>query len=434
MAITGRAVLLAALCAPLAWLAAPLGGWDVSLALTGAVVVLILIDIALAASPRRVGLTHDGDTSVRLGESASVRLVIVNAAGRRLRATVRDAWPPSAHATPRVHTVDVPAGRRRAVGMNLTPSRRGDQRASGVTIRSLGPLGLGARQATHAAEWTVRGLPPFKSRRHLPGKLTRLRELDGQQRALVRGQGSEFDSLREYIPGDDVRSIDWRATARSTSMVVRTWRPERDRRILLVLDTSRTSAGRVGDTPRLDHSMDAALLLATLAGKAGDRVDLLAYDRQPRARVEAHGRGSSVEALVRAMAPLEPELLELNAPGLVTSVLTSQPKQRHLVVLLTDLNASALEDGLLPRLPALTARHLLLVAAVSDPRVEAMAQGRGDARSVYEAAAAEHTRAERRRLTAELQRHGVEVVDAPPEKIAPALADAYIELKAAGRL
>ena len=98
----------------------------------------------------------------------------------------------------------------------------------------------------------------------------------------VRGQGTEFDSLREYVRGDDVRSIDWRASARNRNVVVRTWQPERDRRVVLVLDTSRTSAGRVDDVPRLDSAMDAALLLAALAARAGDRVDFVAGDRRVR--------------------------------------------------------------------------------------------------------------------------------------------------------
>ena len=129
-------------------------------------------------------------------------------------------------------------------------------------------------------------LPPFRSRRHLPEKLSRLRQLDGQHRSLLRGQGTEFDSLREYVLGDDVRSIDWRSAARAAPTC---WSapggPERDRRILIVLDTGRTSAGRVGGIPRLDASMDAALLLTALAARAGDRVDLIAFDRRVRARV-----------------------------------------------------------------------------------------------------------------------------------------------------
>src|SRR5699024_11572031 len=109
-----------------------------------------------------------------------------------------------------------------------------DRNVTGVQTCALpifGPLGLAGRQRTMSAPWTVRVLPPFHSRRHLPGKLSRLRELEGQHTAMVRGQGSEFDSLRDYVRGDDVRSIDWRATARGQGVVVRTWRPERDRRL-----------------------------------------------------------------------------------------------------------------------------------------------------------------------------------------------------------
>ncbi|ASU85477.1 DUF58 domain-containing protein [Nocardiopsis gilva YIM 90087] len=433
MAITGRAV-FAAFAGTLVVLIAGSAGLWVLWAVLAVLAALIAVDLLLAPSPRRVTCEREGDTSIRLGESATVSLVVANPASRTLRGPLRDAWAPSTDARPRTHDVVIPAGGRRRVSTVLTPRRRGDQQAAGVTLRSLGPLGIAARQCTHTVPWSVRTLPPFHSRRHLPGKLARLRELDGQHSALVRGQGSEFDSLREYVPGDDVRSIDWRATARRDSVVVRTWRPERDRKILLVLDTSRTSAGRVGDTPRLDHAMDAALLLAALAAKAGDRVEMLAYDRRVRAQVRGRGRGSTVPQIVQAMAPLEPELVESDPTGMVSTILGGQSRTRQLVVLLTDLNATAMEEGLLPRLPALTSRHLLLVAAVGDPRVTEMAAARGDARGVYEAAAAERTLTERRRITAELRRHGVEVVDADPEHIAPALADAYIDLKAQGRL
>ena len=219
----------------------------------------------------------------------------------------------------------IPAGERRRVTTILVPTRRGDRPAARVTIRALGPLGLAGRQGSHVVPWSVRVLPPFASRRHLPGKLARLRELDGRTAVLVRGQGTEFDSLREYVPGDDVRSIDWRATARAADVVVRTWRPERDRQIVLVLDTSRTYAGRVGDAPRLDAAMDAALLLAALAARAGDRVDLLAYDRRLRAAVQGATATDLLPSLVTAMAPLEPELVESDAHGLVSMLLSRAP-------------------------------------------------------------------------------------------------------------
>jgi uncharacterized protein (DUF58 family) len=430
MALTGRTGLLALLGAVVMVLAP---SWWTLLAVNAVLVALVAADLALAGNIRRLGLHRSGDTNVRLGEEAAVSLIVENLGTRRLRARVRDAWPPSAGAAPREVALSVPPGERRRVDMRLLPTRRGDRRAVSVTIRSFGPLRLAARQLSRQAPWSVRVLPAFPSRRHLPAKLARLRELTGQHVALIRGQGTEFDSLREYVDGDDVRSIDWRATARRSDVVVRTWRPERDRRIYMVLDTGRTAAGRVGDIPRLDCSMDAALLLGALASRAGDRVDLLAYDRQVRARVEGSTRTGLLTAMVRAMAPLEPELIEADAAGMVSTLL-ARVRQRCLVVLLTDLNATAMEEGLLPLLPQLTAKHLVMIAAVSDPRVGEMATARGDAAAVYDAAAAERARADRRRVTAELRRYGVEVVDAPPEDIASALADAYLSLKAAGRL
>src|SRR5690606_7719653 len=150
---------------------------------------------------------------------------------------------------------------------------------------SSGPFHLGGRQARHDVQGAIRILPAFTSRRHLPSRLARLRELDGNTSIQVRGQGTEFDSLREYVRGDDVRSIDWRATARAESTMLRTWRPERDRQVVILIDTGRTAAARVGDGTRLDASFEAALLLAALASRAGDHVHLLMHDRVARARV-----------------------------------------------------------------------------------------------------------------------------------------------------
>ncbi|WP_328555195.1 DUF58 domain-containing protein [Streptomyces sp. NBC_00358] len=436
MALTGRAALLAALGA------LPVGIWGPSwtgiLAVNAPLALACACDAVLAAPVRRLGLTRAGDTSVRLGESADVTLTVTNPSGRLLRAHLRDAWPPSSwepgtEVDASRHRLSVPAGERRRLTTRLRPTRRGDRRADRVTIRSFGPLGLFSRQGSHEVPWTVRVLPPFTSRKHLPSKLARLRELDGRTSVLTRGEGTEFDSLREYVPGDDTRSIDWRATARRSTVAVRTWRPERDRHILLVLDTGRTSAGRVGDTPRLDASLDAALLLAALASRAGDRVDLLAYDRRVRALVQGRAAGDVLPSLVNAMADLEPELVETDARGLAATALRTAPR-RSLIVLLTSLDAAPVDEGLLPVLSGLTQRHTVLLASVADPHIARMAKARGDIDSVYEAAAAAQAEAGRHRTAEQLRRRGVTVVDATPDDLAPALADAYLALKAAGRL
>ncbi|MEV7670750.1 DUF58 domain-containing protein [Streptomyces sp. NPDC088752] len=436
MALTGRTALLAALGSLPVGILAP--SWTGMLAVNAPLSLAILCDYALAAPVRTLQFTRSGDTSVRLGDAAEVQLTVTNPSRRRLRAQLRDAWPPSSwlpgteQASSR-RRLTVPAGERRRVTTSLRPTRRGDRRAERITVRSYGPLGLAARQGGHEVPWTVRVLPPFTSRKHLPSRLARLRELDGRTSVLTRGEGTEFDSLREYVPGDDTRSIDWRATARQTAVAVRTWRPERDRHVLIVLDTGRTSAGRVGDVPRLDASMDAALLLTALASRAGDRVDLLAYDRRLRAQVQGRSAGDVLPAVTDALAPLEPELVETDARGLVATALFRAPR-RSLIVLLTGLDAAPVEEGLLPVLPQLTQRHTLLVASVADPHIARMATNRDTLEGVYEAAAATQTQSQRTRTADQLRRHGVTVVDATPETLAPTLADAYLALKAAGRL
>nr|WP_218886241.1 DUF58 domain-containing protein [Kineococcus aurantiacus] len=398
--------------------------------------VLVGLDAALAPSPRRLAISRPPLPAVRLGERRSTGLLVQNTGGRRVRGVLRDAWVPSAGATGTRHRLDLPPGERRRLEVVLVPTRRGDRLADRVTVRTAGPLGLAGRQRSAPVPGRLRVLPPFTSRKHLPSRLARLRELDGRSAVQHRGQGTEFDSLRDYVDGDDVRSIDWRASARRQAVVVRTWRPERDRRVLLVVDTSRTSAARLeGEHPtvRLDAQIEAALLTAALASRAGDRVDLVAHDRRVRARVRGGARGDLLPSLVEALAPLEPSLVEADWDAVATEVRTTA-RQRSLVVLLTALDPSVLDSGLLGVLEQLATRHTVVLAAVDDPALAALARDRSDAEAVYTAAAAETATAVRDRTARLLTRLGVEVVHADPEGLAPALADRYLALKAAGRL
>ncbi len=430
MAITWRAVVLAAAGA-VAVLLVPVPGtvlvWAVATAL------LCVLDAVLAASPRAVAIRREVGGPVRLHEPARSRLTVTHTGARRLRALVRDAWQPSAHAEQNRHRLDLPTGESRRLDTPLRPSRRGDLRADRVTIRTLGPLGLAGRQASLDVPGTLRVLPEFASRRHLPSRLARLREMDGRAAVQIRGAGTEFDSLREYVIGDDVRSIDWRASARRSDVVVRTWRPERDRRVLIVVDTSRTSAARTGEEPRLEASVEAALLLAALASRAGDRVELLAFDRTVRARVAGVSGPRLMPAVADALSGVEPSLVEADWPGIVAQV-QERLSQRALVVLLSALDPAAVEQGLLGVVDRLASRHQVVLASVRDPEVERLRTGREDVAALFDAAAAERTELERSAVALRLRSHGLEVVDALPDDLAPRLADTYLALKAAGRL
>jgi len=445
MAVTGWFVLLvAAGVVPVVALSPFAPAELVLLAWLVLCLLLAVVDLALAGSPRAVRLERRTDDRVRLTETANAELLVTNTGRRTVRGIVRDAWEPSAGARPRRHRLVVPAGERRSLATTLTPWRRGERRADLVTVRSIGPLRLAGRQASIRQPGTIMVLPEFASRRHLPSRLARLRELDGRTALMVRGQGTEFDSLREYVRGDDVRSIDWRATARraggpgpggapAQTLMVRTWRPERDRHVVIVVDSGRTAAARIADETRLDTAFESTLLLAALADRAGDRVDAAVYDRRVRGRVQGARGANLLTKLVETMAPIDPELIETDwtaVPGLVRSMTS----QRSLIVLCTPLESPGATRSLLAMLPQLTQKHLVLVASVTDPALAEAAAVRDDRASVYRAAAAERALLDAERVAAAVRRLGGDVVSAAPLDLPPAVADRYLAYKAAGRL
>jgi uncharacterized protein (DUF58 family) len=428
MAISGRLVLLALFGLALSPLTSSALAWFAI-----ALLIAVAVDLLLAARIAALRLRREPSSAVRLGNEGEAVLYVTNTGRRRLRARVRDAWVPSAGLRPREQMLTVPPGERRRLRSSLTPTRRGERTASHVAIRAYGPLGLAARQRRVGVPGSLRVLPPFTSRRFLAEKLSRLRQLDGGVLVRQRGQGSEFDSLREYVIGDDVRAIDWRATARTGDVVVRTWRPERDRHVVLAIDTGRTSAARIGDEPRLDATLDAALLVAAVASRAGDRIAMIAADIAVRARMGLTAGTSVLPRLVDALTPVEPALVETD-PQLLAAEVARQSGKRSLVVLFTALDAAAADPGLLTAARAIAARHELVVASVGDPRVAELAALRENVADAYTAAAAELTLAQRRTVSDQLTRLGALVVDAPVGVFASHVADAYLDLKAAGRL
>ncbi|MDU0366030.1 DUF58 domain-containing protein [Microbacterium sp. KSW4-17] len=433
MFVTGRLALLVALgVVPLvllstagvpAWIAA--GGWVLLCALAMAA------DAAAAADPRRVEVTRTLPERALRDEPVSGELRVRNLGTRLLRAHVRDAWQPTAGAPEERLRLTVPPGERRAAPLPLLPRRRGELRSAFVVVRALGPLGLAGRQARVDAPARLRVLPPFTSRRHLPSRLARLRELDGNTTLQVRGQGTEFDSLREYVRGDDVRSIDWRATARAGTTMLRTWRPERDRHVVIVIDTGRTAAARVGDGVRLDAAMEAALLLSVLARRAGDHVHLVMFDRVPRARVTRVDGAQLLPALVDAMTPVDPQLIDTDWDAVFAHVrgLSVRPA---LVVLLTAADDPEAARAFLASLPAVAARSRLLVATATDGPGDVPAHR--DAADVYAAAAIERARHDADRVRDAVVRAGGDAVAASADDLPPLVADRYLALKAAGRL
>ena len=393
------------------------------------------VDVALAPPPGRITVERELPGVLPLDGEGEVAWHARNPTSRRLTVWLADELAPSLRPTSRRARLVLPANARVTARAVIHPSRRGRFTPSELVLRVEGPLGLAARQRRRQLRGTLRVYPPFKSRQEAELRIDRARILEvGLRSAPGQGGGTEFDSLREYGVDDESRRIDWAATARTTRVIVRTYRAERNQTVLLLLDTGRTMAGRIDDFPRLDHAMDAVMMLTAVATRLGDRAGLVAFDQDVRAIVgPGHARGQ-LGRVTEAMYMLEPRLVESNYRRVFAQAL-SRFRRRALLVLLSELAEAPVAESLLPALPLVARDHLVLIAGVRDPLVDEWADGvPTNAGEAYRKAAAVEAVDARRRTIARLRGLGAIVVDAPPGRIAPQLADAYLHLKATGRL
>ncbi|MEA2844189.1 MAG: hypothetical protein QOJ69_1860 [Actinomycetota bacterium] len=405
------------------------------LAVGAVLLVAFVVDWLAAVKPSAVRVERELPGVVPLGGTAEVVWRVTNPGGRRLRLRLADELAPSLHPVSRRARMSVPPRGRVSARTTLNPQRRGLFTPSEVVLRIEGPLGLGARQGRLRVPGRLRVYPPFKSREEAELRIDKARILEiGLRSAPGRGGGTEFDALREYTVDDEFRRVDWAATARTGKPIVRTYRPERNQTILLLLDAGRMMAGQVAGVPRLDHAMDAVMMLTAVASRLGDRVGMVAFDQEVRAIVPPGSGRNQLGRVTEAMYALEPELVESDYRGAFASTL-GRFRRRSLLVLFTELAEQAVTETVVPVLPLLSRHHLVIVASVTDPEVAAWAASvPTDASGAYRKAAAVAARASRARTVARLRGLGATVVDAEPGRLAPRLADAYLKVKATGRL
>ena len=420
----------------LALFAWPGRSW-VALVVVEVLLVLVFVaDAVLCVAPRRIDVQREIDESVTLGEETTLTWLVANRAARLARVTVTDALWPSLQAERRRVSATLRAGARLRAKSVLRPSRRGRFPLRDVTVRVEGPLRLVSRQATRVVEGGVRVMPAYPSREDVQRRIRTPRVLEVGLRSIrTSGGGTEFDQLRDYRPDDEFRRIDWPSTVRLQRTIVKQYRAERNQNIVLLLDNGRVMAGTVGGVPRVEHAMDAALGVVQAATKLGDRVGMLAFDRQVRSILVPTNGKSQLGRAAEAMYMLEPDYSE-SAYQVAFNDATARFRRRSLFIVLTDLVEAVVEQALLPALPTITRRHLVVVAAVQDPAVTAWAAGGAHrwASEAYREAAAVNVLHERARAIARLRAAGAMVVDAAPGQLATELVDKYLEVKASGRL
>ncbi|WP_336248777.1 DUF58 domain-containing protein [Stomatohabitans albus] len=454
---TGRLVVLSAL------LAIPVGFADfvwpdhrlvLALVCLGIMLALLVIDGVLAPGISSLSGSRTVDTPIVLGQPSTVSWTITNHATRQATLWLSDGASPSLRPDTGRLTIKLAPNAVAVSTYQIRPVRRGMITIDGPVIRSFGPLGLAAAQWVWALDAQVLVNPAFPSRKLAELRLTDARRLFAGQRAVrIVGESSEFDYLRDYTPDDDIRHINWAASARSQHLVVEQTRAERNHQVIVLLDHSRLSAptvrrftppptvfdGPVVDldvieqetfeldrAPRLDHNIDAALALGHVTTGLGDRFGLITYAGTVTNILPPDNTLSQRVALGRILAAVHPNWDEAD-PLAAATWLMANWQRPALVVVLTDLAAEHARTRLRSAITRLSRRHHIVIGAAGDPTVDMWAQTKPiDELGAMRMLAARRAIQRRQSTAAMLTRMGVDVIDAPAGQLSDRLLDTYL--------
>jgi uncharacterized protein (DUF58 family) len=407
------------------------------LLLADAAWLLALVIDGLGA-PRLNSLTvvRVAPPGLSVGRPAEIRYRWRHDLPRPLSLEVRETRPPVLdEGAPVVRSLQVAAGQVLEEVHTLTPTRRGRATGGAMTVRLAGRWGLALRQARLPLPWNVAIYPalPPATRHPLPPQARRRREA-GLRAVRVLGEGRVFESLREWVPGDDTRAIDWKATARRGRPMARQYEDERRQQVLIVIDAGRQLTAESDGVPRLERVLEAALALAQSAVAQDDNVGLLVFDDLVRHFVAPRRGRAAMRASLDTLASVEGRLVEPDYP-MAFRHLALRSRRRALTVLFTDVIDRASSEALLSRLGTLRPRHLPVAVTMRDPALERLAAVRPTTpAAAFERAAAEELLLERAEALAGMRESGVIVLDVPPAGAADAIVSQYRTLKRKGML
>lgn len=403
--------------------------WDVLLLLAA------LLDAYRLPHPEQLSLMRRWDEPVALSVTSRVNLLLHNNGATTVFADIFDEVPAQLRSElPHVEAIARPGGDG-AAQYEITAITRGDATLGDAYIHYQSLLRLAERWARVRLEQTIRVYPNLEEVRQQSIHLARSRQIELQQRqARTRGLGREFESLREYRAGDDLRNVCWSATARRGKLVSREYQAERSQTIWVVIDCGRLMQARIGGLSKLDYAVNAALCLSEVALYSGDRVGLLAYDRAPNHRVlpqrgSAHLRQLMEELVDLRTGPLEADHLR------AVSVLMNLQKRRSLVIWITDLAETAMTPEVIDAALQLTRQHLVLFTLIGQPDLLKMAmQYPGKRARMYEAAAAQEIIHRRQILLGRMRDRGVLLVEVDTAALSAAVVNSYLDIKQQNRL
>lgn len=399
------------------------------------VAVLWFWDLAKIPKPEELEVRRIWAASVQLSVKTNVTLEIQNRGKFPMLAEVLDDVPQSFRADAPEVEISVPAGETASATYSVRPRERGDASVGCVFLRCRSPWRIAERWASASLSQVVRIYPNIDESKRDTIYLIRSRQVALQARHKhLRGQGREFESLREYREGDEWRNICWSAVARRGKLITKTHQFERSQTVWLVLDTGRLLRARVRGLTKLDYAVGAALSLAQVALYSGDRVALLAYGRRVQQRLPAGHGPAHVRSLIEDLAQVHSEESEADHSH-AAEVLLSIQNRRSLVVWFTDLAETSAMPDVIESASRLARHHLVLLTVIGQPELRRLLESRPESESeMYHYVAAQEIVHRREALLRSLRQCGALTLEIEPAKVSSAVVNQYLLAKERGMI
>jgi uncharacterized protein (DUF58 family) len=410
----------------------------IALTFTWYLAILLLTGIdAKRSRADRIQVSREQLGKLSIGRDNPVKLTIQSGQNggrtRQIQYQIRDGVPQDLPGTPALISGVLNTDRSQTTTYTVHPYRRGEYEWQGIQVRQLSAWGLAWQQWRVDAAQTVAVYPDLVGLKSLSIRLA-LQSTGAMRQVRKRGMGTEFSELREYNSGDDPRSIDWKATARRNRPLIRVLEPEQEQTVIILLDRGRLMTANIQGYKRFDFGLNATLALALTAIQRGDRVGVGVFDRYLTTWIPPQQGQPHFSRILDRVSRIQPELLEPDYLGAVTTIIKQQSR-RALVVVITDIIDDIASAELLTALGRLTPRYLPFCVTLRDPQVDIRASELAtDIPGAYTQAVAIDLLHQRELAFANLKRKGVLVLDAPATQISDLLVDRYVRVKARNQL
>jgi len=407
--------------------------WTVWFAYLGATLLLAGADAIFALARRRLRIDVTTPEQMFIGEGGEMRVrLTARAWGRPIEIDVLPELEADLEPVPlaTAHLATVGEDAATVLVLPLVPRRRGTPRVLALHLKWRGPLGLIERRIAHRVDRAVPVVPNVGAVRAIALRTFANREiLAGLKVERYIGDGSEFESLREYVPGLDHRAIDWKSSARHVKLLCQEFRAERNHQVVLAIDSGQLMTEPLDGVPRLDHAINAGLLLGWFGLKTGDRVGLVGFDDRVRTWADPLGGVHNFPRLQRLTADIAYRHVETNFT-LALAEVTTRLRRRSLIVLITDFLDTVTAELMVENVLRLAKRHLVLFVALRDPGLErrALAAPRS-LTTLHQAVVADDFARERSIVIERLRRAGVHCIDASPAQFSVQLLNRYLDIK-----